>query len=65
MKENLFYLLREYCLSKNINCDGCLIRHRDDEDGFRCRTEDIDDWSDEEIEKYTKLLLDWGKENCT
>ena len=62
MKKNLFYLLREYCLSKQ-KCNGCLIGHNDDENGFRCRTEDIDDWSDEEIKKYTKLLLKWGEKN--
>ena len=61
IKENLFYLLREYCISVE-SCSKCFITHTDDEDnGFRCRAEDIDDWSDEEIEKYTKLLRDWGK----
>ena len=64
MKDNLFYLLREYCLSKGLNCKDCLIFHTEDEDnGFRCRSEDIDDWSNDEIERYTKILLEWGKNN--
>ena len=61
MKNNLFYLLREYCLSHE-NCTTCKIEH--DDEGY-CRMEDIDDWSNKEIKKYTKLLIDWGNKNYT
>ena len=57
MKDNLFYLLREYCKNRS-NCIGCPFgREEDDFRDFMCRTEYIDEWSDEEIEEYTKFLI--------
>ena len=57
IKGNLFWKLREYCLSHR-SCEDCIFC---DDDG-NCGTEDIDKWSDIEIREFSRFLAGWEKE---
>ena len=57
MKQNLFYILQEYCESQSM-CNGCIFEKNLTNNC--CLADHILFWSTEETEKYSKFLIDWA-----